>query len=152
VKPPGKITAAPREGHNGLFAAEDGATPLALEEKAGLKPFYIGTRDELNAAEQANIIKAHAQLFGRRRQKDPTRILEEGFLKRAHRAMYDDVWSWAGDYRKSEKNIGVEWVRVPMESRLKVPGCRRLSRSASAAAAEEIDDCQQDDRAQEGNQ
>jgi Fic-DOC domain mobile mystery protein B len=29
--------------------------------------------------------------------------------------MYSDVWKWAGSYRKSDKNIGVAWQKVPEE-------------------------------------
>ena len=29
--------------------------------------------------------------------------------------MYGDVWRWAGTYRRSNKNIGVDWWQVPTE-------------------------------------
>jgi Fic-DOC domain mobile mystery protein B len=92
-----------------------GATPLNEEEKAGLKQTHIATRGELNVAEQANIASAHARLFGRRRQSDPAKITDEDFLKRVHRDMYSGVWSWAGKYRMSEKNIGVTWAKIQVE-------------------------------------
>ncbi|MBA4095650.1 MAG: cell filamentation protein Fic [Rhodospirillum sp.] len=89
-----------------------GATPLSEEERFGLKQHSIATRAELNAAEQANIESAHVKLFGRRRQTDPMKIIDEDFVKRVHRQMYSDVWSWAGKYRMSEKNIGITWPKI----------------------------------------
>jgi Fic-DOC domain mobile mystery protein B len=88
------------------------ATPLNDEEKAGLKQAHIATRGELNVAEQTNIAAAHMKLFGRRRQRDPMKIMDEDFVKRVHRNMYSDVWSWAGKYRMSEKNIGITWPKI----------------------------------------
>jgi Fic-DOC domain mobile mystery protein B len=92
-----------------------GATPLSEEEKAGLKLAYIATRGELNAAEQENILKAHAALFGRRRPLPAEDLIKEDFVRRVHRDMYGDVWSWAGQYRRTEKNIGILWTRIPVE-------------------------------------
>ena len=41
-----------------IHAGRDGSPPLRLEERDGLIRTYIATRDELNAAEQANIVAA----------------------------------------------------------------------------------------------
>lgn len=38
--------------------ADDGATPLTPDERAGLRLRHIATRGELNEAEQANILAA----------------------------------------------------------------------------------------------
>jgi Fic-DOC domain mobile mystery protein B len=35
-------------------------------------------------------------------------IVSEYFVKELHRRMLGDVWAWAGEFRKSEKNIGVK--------------------------------------------
>ena len=101
----------------GPFDADEAATPLSPEERLGLIPAYIAFRHELNAAEQANIAKAQAALFGRRRQRDPAKLIDEGYICRAHRLMYSDVWVWAGQYRRSDRNIGVRWTRIPVEVR-----------------------------------
>lgn len=29
--------------------------------------------------------------------------------------MYGDVWAWAGDFRKTNKNIGIEFWQIPMQ-------------------------------------
>ena len=101
-----------------LTAADEAATPLTPDERAGLIPAYITFRHELNGAEQANIAKAQAALFGRRRQRDPVKLIDEDFIRRAHKLMFRDVWAWAGQYRRSDRNVGVAWVRIPVELRM----------------------------------
>ena len=32
-----------------------------------------------------------------------------------HRRMLKDVWKWAGTYRKTERNIGIDWWLIPTE-------------------------------------
>ena len=110
-----------------LFETDDAATPLSPDERAGLRLAYITFRHELNAAEQANIAKAQAVLFGRRRPRDPSKLIEEDFICRAHRLMFSDVWTWAGRYRRSDRNIGIEWLRIP-----EAPAPRRHARCARA--------------------
>ena len=41
-----------------LVPVDDGQTPLSHEERDGLIPSYITLRNELNEAEQANILDA----------------------------------------------------------------------------------------------
>jgi len=87
-------------------ADPDGSTPLDPDEREGLIPTYIATRDDLNAAEQANI--ASALLTLRRRTLTPAQILDELFVRSLHKVMFKDVWTWAGTYRTTERNIGVD--------------------------------------------
>jgi Fic-DOC domain mobile mystery protein B len=101
-----------------LFEADDAATLLTPEERTGLIPAYITYRHELNAAEQANIAGAQASLLRRRRRPDPTELIDEGYIQRLHRRMFADVWRWAGQYRQSDKNLGVQWVQIPIEMRI----------------------------------
>jgi Fic-DOC domain mobile mystery protein B len=89
-----------------IHLGPDGSTPLEPDERAGLIPTYIATREELNAAEQANI--ADAVLGMRRRRLTTARVLDSMFLRSLHKAMFRDVWRWAGKYRTTERNIGVE--------------------------------------------
>ena len=96
----------------GLFAQDDAATPVTPDERAELIPAYITTRAELNEAEQANITKATLWALGRRRD-----VLNDQFLLRLHKRMLGEVWRWAGAYRRSERNIGVAFVRIPMDVR-----------------------------------
>lgn len=32
--------------------------------------------------------------------------------------MFDKTWRWSGQFRQSNKNIGVEWIRVPTQLQL----------------------------------
>jgi fido (protein-threonine AMPylation protein) len=100
-----------------IFGADDGATLLAPEERIGLIPAYITYRHELNAAEQGNIAKAQAGLLRRRRRPTPADLIDETYIKGLHKRMFADVWRWADQYRRSDKNIGVQWVQVPIEMR-----------------------------------
>lgn len=88
-----------------------GATPLNPNEVAGLKPSYISTQSELNAAEQDNILQGEKWAFARKRKN----FLTEKFMRELHRKMFGHVWSWAGQYRTSDKSIGVAWFRIPEE-------------------------------------
>ncbi len=93
----------------------DGQTPLDENEKEGLKIESITTQGELDEFEQLNIEKAVGWIF--RTRLKPEKILTEKFVKELHRRMYVDVWRWAGEFRKSEKNIGVNWARIGIELR-----------------------------------
>ncbi len=89
------------------------ATPLNPEEIDGLRLRHITTRAELDRWEQENIQEALAWL-SRRRKAD---ILNEKFIGQLHDKMFSKVWRWAGSFRRSDKNIGVTWSRVPVELR-----------------------------------
>jgi Fic-DOC domain mobile mystery protein B len=94
-----------------LGPRDDADTPLS-PEREGIIPSYITLRSELNAAEQANILEAESWAFRRRRH-----VLDEKFLTDLHRRMYGHVWRWAGQYRRSDKNIGVDWSAIPQHLR-----------------------------------
>lgn len=87
-----------------LFQQEGDATPLSPEEREGLIPTHIALRHELNELEQANIIEAELWAFQRLR-----RALDEAFGRNLHRRMFGKVWRWAGTYRTSDKNIGIDY-------------------------------------------
>jgi len=89
-----------------IHAGPDGCTPLDPDERDGLIPTYIATREELNAAEQANIAAAVLDL--RRRRLTSAKVLDGMFVRSLHKAMYGDVWRWAGRYRTTERNIGAD--------------------------------------------
>ena len=29
--------------------------------------------------------------------------------------MFNNTWKWAGEFRKSEKNIGINWLHIPVK-------------------------------------
>ena len=91
----------------------EGATPLDLDEAQGLLLPHISTRGELDRWEQENISEAEDSVF-RRRQKD---VLTEKYARALHKKMFGNVWRWAGDFRRSQKNIGIEWMQVPVALR-----------------------------------
>lgn len=97
-----------------LFQEPDDATPLRPEEREGLLQSWITYRRDLNEAEQENILKATAwaQRSGR---ADIDDLLTDGFVRRLHARMFEDVWKWAGQYRLTERNIGIEPWRIPQE-------------------------------------
>jgi Fic-DOC domain mobile mystery protein B len=86
-----------------LHAADDDATPLTPAERDDLIPTYITTRGELNELEQKNIAMADRWAFGRRHF-----LFGERFLRSLHRRMFGRVWRWAGEFRKTERNLGVK--------------------------------------------
>jgi len=92
---------------------EDGQTPLDEEEKEGLLIKTITTHQELDEFEQLNIEQAIQWLMKRKLKKE--KILTEEFIKNLHKKMFDKVWKWAGQFRKSEKNIGVKWVNIGVD-------------------------------------
>jgi Fic-DOC domain mobile mystery protein B len=97
-----------------LFQEPDDATPLQPEEREGLLQTWITHRRDLNEAEQANIIDGAAWARRRRRLK-PEGMLTDGFVRKLHSRMFGDVWVWAGQYRKTERNIGIETWRIAQE-------------------------------------
>lgn len=87
-----------------------GGTPLDPDELDGLKIKHISTREELNRFEQDNINEA-LQWLDNRRKGD---ILTEKFIKTLHQRMFGKVWRWAGSFRRSGKNLGVDWSQIPV--------------------------------------
>jgi Fic-DOC domain mobile mystery protein B len=102
-----------------LLPAGDGHTELNDEDQLGLRPSYIATRGELFEAEQRNIAKAM-----RRRLPTLERILDDKYLRDFHRAMFEDVWAWAGSYRARETNIGLEPAEISTAVRTLVHDAR----------------------------
>lgn len=87
-----------------------GATPLDADELASLIPGHITTQGELNEWEQLNIVQG--ERWARKQRKG---ILNEGFLRQLHKQMFGETWNWAGEFRKSDKNIGIDWLHIGVE-------------------------------------
>ncbi len=104
---------------DGLIPTGDGHTELDEDERHDLIPTYIATRRELFDAEQRNITQALLR-------PPPTvvRLLDDKYLRDLHRAMFGDVWSWAGRYRTRETNIGVEPAFISTSVRALVDDAR----------------------------
>lgn len=84
----------------------EGQTPLDEDEKEGLLIPTIATRGELDEFEQQNIEQAIAWSLKRSLKADA--VFKEHFIKEVHKRMYGGVWTWAGEFRKTNKNIGVD--------------------------------------------
>jgi len=84
----------------------DGQTPLDEEEKEGLLIATIATRGELDEFEQQNIEQAVQWTLGR--SFKPETVFTEAFVRMVHTRMYADVWAWAGEFRTTNKNIGID--------------------------------------------
>ncbi len=94
-----------------FFNDRDGHTVLSLKERKGLKLSHITNMKELDAAEQMNINQGLIWLD----EVSTTDYLNEAFFKKLHKELFGEVWKWAGQYRTSEKNIGVDSWRVASE-------------------------------------
>ena len=91
------------------FKYPKGATPIDPDEAVGLRLNHITTQGELNRWEQENIVEALAWI----EKTKPMDILHEQFIKQLHKRMFGNVWKWAGQFRRSGKNIGVLWHQIP---------------------------------------
>jgi Fic-DOC domain mobile mystery protein B len=97
-----------------IFDYPDAATPLDPDEIEGLKFRHVDTRSELNQLEQQNIQDGLKWL---ERQKSIPELLSESFVRRLHKELFGNVWSWAGSFRLSEKNLGVDPANIGVELR-----------------------------------
>ncbi len=96
------------------FDNPPGATPLEQEELEGLKKKTITTRGELDRVELENIADAITWLDKR---KNKSAILNEEFIRKLHTQMFGKVWKWAGSFRNTNKNIGVDKHQIGIELR-----------------------------------
>lgn len=92
---------------------EPGATPIDLDEAAGLKHKHVTTMAQLNELEQANI-ETGLLWLSRMRRKD---ILSDDFVTDLHWRLFGDVWTWAGKYRTTEKSIGIDPFQISVQVR-----------------------------------
>jgi len=90
---------------------EYGQTPLEAEELEGIKIATISTKAELDEWEQQNI--EEALLWAMNKKWKIEKILSEVFINDLHKRMYKNIWKWAGNFRKTEKNIGVVAYQIP---------------------------------------
>lgn len=88
-----------------------GQTPLDEDEKDGLLIPTIATRAELDEFEQQNIEEALHWVLARSLKSNT--ILSEQFVRDLHKRMFGNVWAWAGVFRKTNKNIGIDKWQIP---------------------------------------
>ena len=90
------------------FSYIAGQTPIDADEAAGLVPTHLASQGQLNQWEQQNILDALGWLstVGNRD------TLTEPFCRELHRRMFGRTWRWAGQFRRSNKNIGCDWHEI----------------------------------------
>jgi len=102
--------------------SQDGQTGLDDDEKEGLRITTITTHGELDEYEQLNIEKAIEWTIPKKFKADD--LLTEDFIKLLHKKMFNDVWKWAGEFRRTEKNIGVDWIQIGINLRMLLDDAR----------------------------
>jgi len=86
-----------------------GATPI--DDISGLKIRSINTLGQLYEAEFENTAKAVSKYL----VSKPTNRMAPfnlNWIKKLHREMFGDVWTWAGKIRQTEKNIGIKPFQI----------------------------------------
>ncbi len=84
----------------------NGQTPISEEEFEELLIKTISTRAQLDEFEQMNIEIAVEWTMKKNFNID--KVLSIEFIKEVHKRMFNNVWGWAGSFRNSNKNIGVD--------------------------------------------
>ena len=91
----------------------DGQTPLDEDEKDGLMIPTISTRGELDEFEQLGVENVITGLL--KRKISPEQILTGDFVKYLHKQMFGTIWKWAGEFRNTNKNIGIDKYLISVE-------------------------------------
>ena len=55
-----------------------------------------------------NILEGERWAFGRKHAD----LLDAAFICKLHKRMFGDTWRWAGKYRTTEKNIGIDPLHI----------------------------------------
>ena len=92
-----------------LGTGSEGNTPLSPEELADLIP-SLATKEELNEWERENNLQA--RVWALKDRTRPSDIPTDEYVRKLHRRMFDQTWKWAGAYRRTEKNIGVQVYQI----------------------------------------
>lgn len=100
----------------------EGQTPIDEGENRGLLIHSITTRQELDEFEQLNIEKAVEWTL--RKKFNQVQIFSEQFVKELHSRMFNNVWQWAGQFRTTNKNIGVDWPLISISLRQLLDDCK----------------------------
>ncbi len=98
---------------SGIGEEPEGATPLDPDEMEGLRFKHVTTRGELDELEQANV-QSGLLWLGRKKSHD---ILTEAAQRAMHERLFGDVWAWAGTFRLTEKNIGIDPLYIGVQLR-----------------------------------
>jgi Fic-DOC domain mobile mystery protein B len=75
-------------------------------------------------------------LWLKRKKFTSEEILSEKFVRELHRRMYAGVWKWAGEFRKTDKNIGVNKHRIATALKQLLDDCLHWIKHQSFPEAE----------------
>ena len=92
-----------------------GQTSIDEDEKLALIP-NLTRLEDINNFEHENIVEARKWALTNRTLKNSD-LFDEGFLLNLHQKMFDKTWKWAGQYRRSNKNIGCDAYEIRSELR-----------------------------------
>jgi Fic-DOC domain mobile mystery protein B len=85
-----------------------GETPIDV---AGMKISGVANRGQLSIVEAENIRKAIVKYFGGPLTRRTAKFDLPWMLK-LHHEMFGDVWTWAGETRTANLNLGVPWHQI----------------------------------------
>jgi Fic-DOC domain mobile mystery protein B len=97
----------------------------------GLRYKHITTRGELDELEQVNI--ESGLLWLRRRRKD---VLTDDFAITLHKQLFGEVWTWAGTFRRTGKNTGIDPPHIGVELRTLMDDARYWAEHGTYPPAE----------------
>lgn len=90
----------------------NGQTPINEDEKEGLLIGTIATKSELDEFEQQNIEEAMQWIFAKKFKSE--NVFTDKFICNIHKRMFGGVWAWAGEFRKTNKNLGIDRYQIPI--------------------------------------
>ena len=90
-----------------------GAKPLDPDDAARLIPSHIVTQGQLNEWEFENVADGRTWAFSRKRRN----ALTAEFARELHRRMFRRTWKWAGAFRTTETNPGIDPASIAVELR-----------------------------------
>jgi len=94
-----------------------GATPGG--DTSGLLLQHLSTTAARNAVETEAISRAYDKhVFRARRKKQTTEWLTDDFIRKVHADMFGAIWEWAGKYRQTKLNIGIEPLLIREQIKL----------------------------------
>lgn len=94
-----------------------GATPGG--DTSGLLLAHLATTADRNAAETEAISQAYDKyVFRARRKKQNAAWLTENFIRQVHKEMFGAIWDWAGKYRQTKFNLGVDPHQIQVQIKL----------------------------------
>ncbi|HUB62346.1 MAG TPA: mobile mystery protein B [Puia sp.] len=106
------------------IGGQEGQTPIDTDEKEGLLIYSITTRQELDELEQRNIGQAIRWILERRKKFTVAEVLTAEFVRELHNRMFGDTWRWAGKFRMTDKNLGVDKFQITVSLHTLLEDCK----------------------------